>query len=394
MRRSFKNAILGLFFALCCVFIINTSCFKGIKVNATEVETEEVENNEENTENKEEQKEHVHTEVVVDGYAPTCTEDGLDVGVVCGECGEVLFEQTVIPALGHDYGEWEIVKEATETEPGVRKQNCKVCNKENVVEYEYEHIKEWKTYTYTSEEGYSELTLNKDLTFSVILNDYASGETLEGEGSYRIEEGYIVLVVDEEELCIILDEENMTFGPYEAEEKPPLEEIPEEDKVGFFEKNLETIIASAIGVMGSIAAFFLMVFKAGKKVKETLDVFSGGKITAEQAVNDIKAEKEKLEKAKNQMFDEINKQGQAIKDAISKLESQTINIESFANEMMNKYSEEIDKMVNDFKKVSESIILMANNNKELVKKGVAEEINKKINGGETQDERKEETLQK
>lgn len=44
---------------------------------------------------------HKHTEQTVEAKAPTCTEAGLTEGKVCAECGEVLVEQTEIPALGH-----------------------------------------------------------------------------------------------------------------------------------------------------------------------------------------------------------------------------------------------------------------------------------------------------
>ena len=46
---------------------------------------------------------HVHTEVIIEGKAPTCTEAGLTEGVKCAECGEILVAQEEIPALGHDW---------------------------------------------------------------------------------------------------------------------------------------------------------------------------------------------------------------------------------------------------------------------------------------------------
>ena len=61
---------------------------------------------------------HVHVDTVLDAVAPTCTEPGLTEGVLCGECGEIMVEQEVIPAAGHTPG-----ADATCTES----QNCTVC---------------------------------------------------------------------------------------------------------------------------------------------------------------------------------------------------------------------------------------------------------------------------
>lgn len=44
-----------------------------------------------------------HVEEVVAGTAPTCTDAGLTEGKKCSRCGEILTEQTVIPALEHNY---------------------------------------------------------------------------------------------------------------------------------------------------------------------------------------------------------------------------------------------------------------------------------------------------
>ncbi|MCR5205788.1 MAG: lipase family protein [Lachnospiraceae bacterium] len=41
------------------------------------------------------------------GYEATCTEPGLTKGIHCSDCGEIVREQIVIPALGHSWSEWE-----------------------------------------------------------------------------------------------------------------------------------------------------------------------------------------------------------------------------------------------------------------------------------------------
>ena len=69
-----------------------------------------------------------HTPVVDAAVAPTCTETGLTEGKHCSVCGEILVAQNVIPATGHDWNEWETVKEPTYTEAGLKKRTCKNCD--------------------------------------------------------------------------------------------------------------------------------------------------------------------------------------------------------------------------------------------------------------------------
>ena len=51
---------------------------------------------------------HVHNDhKVLEGYEPTCTEDGLTFGVKCNTCGEILLAQETKDALGHLFVEGE-----------------------------------------------------------------------------------------------------------------------------------------------------------------------------------------------------------------------------------------------------------------------------------------------
>ncbi len=74
-----------------------------------------------------------HTEVTVAGKDATCTEEGLTEGKKCSVCDTVTKEQETIPAKGHTFGEWTVVKEATEEETGLKERVCACGEKETEV---------------------------------------------------------------------------------------------------------------------------------------------------------------------------------------------------------------------------------------------------------------------
>ena len=68
---------------------------------------------------------------------PTCTTDGRAIYTATyykvtdaqGNCTKETFEgEVVLPATGHNWGEWTTVKEATATETGLRQRVCSNCN--------------------------------------------------------------------------------------------------------------------------------------------------------------------------------------------------------------------------------------------------------------------------
>ena len=65
-----------------------------------------------------------HMEVVDAGKPATHTADGLTDGKHCAICNDVLTAQEVIPAAGHSFGEWKVLKAATETEAGEEMHMC------------------------------------------------------------------------------------------------------------------------------------------------------------------------------------------------------------------------------------------------------------------------------
>ena len=66
--------------------------------------------------------EHQYTENVV---APTCVEKGYT-AYSCQECDYVYLDKE-INAKGHSFGDWVVIKAATETEEGIQEKTCLVC---------------------------------------------------------------------------------------------------------------------------------------------------------------------------------------------------------------------------------------------------------------------------
>ena len=71
--------------------------------------------------------EGVHHIISRPAIAPTCSIDGLTEGRYCDECSLVVDKQNIISAIGHEYGEWIIVKEASCTQTGIRQKECSRC---------------------------------------------------------------------------------------------------------------------------------------------------------------------------------------------------------------------------------------------------------------------------
>lgn len=73
-----------------------------------------------------ENQDHVwESDFTVDKPA-TCTEDG-EKSIHCTTCDERK-DITVIPKLGHQYGDWKVTNEATCTKTGSRTKECSVCH--------------------------------------------------------------------------------------------------------------------------------------------------------------------------------------------------------------------------------------------------------------------------
>ena len=72
----------------------------------------------------------------VDKHDATCTEDGHEEYWRCAECGYLssdsegqneISNPVLIPATGHDLGEWKVTKEATVQAKGIKERACRKC---------------------------------------------------------------------------------------------------------------------------------------------------------------------------------------------------------------------------------------------------------------------------
>lgn len=79
---------------------------------------------------------HAETYVSVVKNA-TCTEDGQQ-DVICTDC-EAILENQVLPANGHDFGDYRIVEEPSKNKNGLKVRVCLVCGEEETTEFECLH---------------------------------------------------------------------------------------------------------------------------------------------------------------------------------------------------------------------------------------------------------------
>ena len=81
--------------------------------------------------------EHMHTLIKTEAKSATCTKNGNIEYYKCSECGklfsdaegtnEINEKDTVVSSLGHDWGEWTVTREATETAEG---EETRVCGRD------------------------------------------------------------------------------------------------------------------------------------------------------------------------------------------------------------------------------------------------------------------------
>lgn len=70
-----------------------------------------------------------HTGVLVTKHMTpfTCDMIGYEGTVYCSDCGNPVSFGQSLDAIGHNYGEWTVIKPASEQNEGLRKRTCKTC---------------------------------------------------------------------------------------------------------------------------------------------------------------------------------------------------------------------------------------------------------------------------
>lgn len=74
---------------------------------------------------------HIHDYGFKDVIAATCTERGYT-RYTCCECGD-YYDASYTAAKGHDFGDWIVTKEATESESGIMERHCNRCTEVEIV---------------------------------------------------------------------------------------------------------------------------------------------------------------------------------------------------------------------------------------------------------------------
>lgn len=103
----------------------------------------------------------------------TCTADGYH-RIICENCGEVI-EENVLLATGHNWGDWTVVKEATESDEGLKERICSTCGeKESITIPKIEKILDEEIIEETINEQVTEQNIEQNVTSTDVTSTDAT----------------------------------------------------------------------------------------------------------------------------------------------------------------------------------------------------------------------------
>lgn len=200
------------------------------------------------------------------------------------------------------------------------------------------------------------------LCFAFLSNNFIGVYANESTDEILEEETVEDEVVEDE----VIEEEIVEEEITEDEVVEDTETEPSED-LGFLEQYWKTIVASLLGTFGGVGGLLLFVLKFLKTSKNILtDV-------GEQNT-DNKTVKNKIEK----VVEKLTLAEENLNKIIQKTEEYEKKLETNANSLFENYGEELKTLEKDFLKFADVMKIVVNNNSELVKKGIAEKVNKII----------------
>lgn len=146
-----------------------------------------------------------HNITKVDRTEPTCTKSGNIKYFICNDCHKIFNDEnchteitkleTLILALGHDYGKWKVTREPTCTEDGIQERTCNMCGKKETKSSQAlgHDYGEWEVIKGSTdkEEGYKERTCmacgEKDVAVIDKINATLSQSSDKNENDKTIE---------------------------------------------------------------------------------------------------------------------------------------------------------------------------------------------------------------
>ena len=146
-----------------------------------------------------EQGPHIHTPIVHDAKAPTCTESGWGEWAECKDCGEIIIPKIDIPATGHTEVKDPAVEATCTSEGKTEGIHCSVCGavikaQETIPKKEHNYVNGVCTMCGKKKEGYS--TDSEKHSDSDTSTDTPSGEIygdVSGDGKVTSKDSLIIL---------------------------------------------------------------------------------------------------------------------------------------------------------------------------------------------------------